>query len=104
MDPLEHNPYRSPDMPVEQHTSPDRLPTSAYIGAGCSAAFVFVGGTIALVFVIAMLGLPMWLLLATPFLGLLLGGVSAWEAIRLEKKKRKALVAESAPPEASAGT
>lgn len=84
------NPYQPSEIPVEPETFTGRLPTSSYVSAGCSAVFVFVGGMLVLVFVLGFLVIPVWLIFTGAVLGaLILGAVSAWETLQLERRKRR---------------
>jgi hypothetical protein len=83
------NPYQASELPVEQHGDPDSLPSSSYVSAGCSAAFVFVGGALVGLFLLSLV-LPLRVtLFAAPLLALAMAAVSAWETLRLERRKRR---------------
>ncbi len=94
MDPA--NPYQSSGLPVEQLADVDALPTSSYVSAGCSGMFVFVGATVVLMFIWAVLVVPLGIaLIIAPSIALFLAIISAWETLRLERKKRRDRMSEA---------
>ena len=88
MDPA--NPYQASELPAEQLGDVNSLPVSSYVSAGCSGIFVFVGGTIVFMFLWAFLAVPLGIsLIVALSLALVLAAISAWETLRLERKKRR---------------
>lgn len=84
------NPYQPSELPAETLGDPERLPASSYVSAGCSAMFVFVGGALVVIFLLGFFVLPLWMIFAISLcVALLLGGISAWETLRLERRKRR---------------
>lgn len=88
MDPA--NPYRPSELPVDQLADADALPTSSYVSAGCSGMFVFVGSALVLMFLWAVLRVPLGIaVIIAPSFALFLAIVSGWETLRLERRKRR---------------
>lgn len=98
------NPYQASDSPVEPFVDPDTLPMSAYISASLSALLVCVGATFALWLFFGWLveapGLGgLMILTSAPLIGIVMGGISFWEALQLERRKQhKQHQAAPAPP------
>ncbi len=87
------NPYQAPHAPVEPFGDSDVLPTSAYISASLSALLVCMGATFVLwLFFGWLVKVPglggLMILTSAPLIGIVMGGISFWEVLQLERRKR----------------
>lgn len=87
------NPYQAPESPVEPFGDPDVLPIGSYISASLSAILVCVGATVALWLFFGWLvkapGLGgLMILTSAPLIGMVMGTISFWETLQLERRKR----------------
>lgn len=90
------NPYQSAteaNEDAEEYSAYRPLPRSAYFSAGCSGVLVclgtmFVGGMLIFMYVPLLARFLLFALLGLLCIGFCLGWISAWETLRLARKRK----------------